>query len=236
MIKYSLIVPCYNEEKNIISCLESLKMQSFKDREIIVVDNNSKDKTFSYAKKLIPNVISEKKQGYTYAVMKGIETSKGKYIGICDADSRYPKDWLKEINRSFLVKKKPVAVYGGAKTYDGGWFLNSTSRLFFGLFLSISKLLGLDNTCGFNFVFSKEAYTKSGGYDPEYNKASPDIILGKKLKKLGKLKLRPFLYVYTSSRRFNNKGFGKTLIMFSKLWFQALIGKEPSLSYNEYNK
>jgi len=62
MVKYSLIVPAYNEEKNIGNCLTSLKKQRYKDYEIIVVDNNSKDNTIKEAKKYVKKVYKEKKQ------------------------------------------------------------------------------------------------------------------------------------------------------------------------------
>lgn len=44
-IKISVIIPAFNEENFLWNCLKSLKEQDFKDFEIIVVDNNSKDKT-----------------------------------------------------------------------------------------------------------------------------------------------------------------------------------------------
>jgi len=57
----SVIIPVFNEEKFLPRCLESLKNQKFKDFEIIVVDNNSTDKTAEIAKKFNVILVSEKK-------------------------------------------------------------------------------------------------------------------------------------------------------------------------------
>ena len=57
----SVIIPVFNEEKFLPRCLESLKNQKFKYFEIIVVDNNSTDKTAEIAKKFNVILVSEKK-------------------------------------------------------------------------------------------------------------------------------------------------------------------------------
>jgi glycosyltransferase involved in cell wall biosynthesis len=49
---FSIVIPAFNEEKFLPRCLESLKNQDFKDFEIIVVDNNSPDKTAALQKNL----------------------------------------------------------------------------------------------------------------------------------------------------------------------------------------
>ena len=48
--KISIIVPCYNSEKYIIPCLESIKNQTYKNIEVIVIDNESTDNTYNIIK------------------------------------------------------------------------------------------------------------------------------------------------------------------------------------------
>ena len=235
MVKYSLIIPAYNEEKTIEKCILSLKNQSYKDYEIIFVDNNSKDGTLAVAKKLVSKVFSEKKQGYMHAVNKGVAKSNGKFIAICDADSIYPENWLKKVDKHF-DNDTVVAVYGTCETYDSNFLLNNLSLFLFSSFLLISKLLGLNNTSGFNFVFSKSSFLKVGGFNPNYKMASPDVILGKQLSNFGKIHLDISIKVFTSSRRFKKNGFLKTVTMFFKLWLDVLFNKTPDISYEEYNK
>ena len=63
----SVVIPAFNEEKYLPACLEALKKQTFKNYELIVVDNNSTDKTAQIAKKFGARVVKEKKQGRNMA-------------------------------------------------------------------------------------------------------------------------------------------------------------------------
>jgi glycosyltransferase involved in cell wall biosynthesis len=233
-MKLSLIVPAYNEEKNISKCLISLVSQSYPDIEVIVVNNNSKDATESVAKQYVKHVVTETQQGYIHAVRRGVAESGGDIIAFCDADSIYPSTWAREIVLTFEKNPGAVAVYGPCKTHDAG-VLNILNGVAYTGFVLTSKLLGLDNTAGFNFAIRKSAYEKVGGYDPNYIKMSPDIELGKRLKKEGKIVLRPDLWVESSFRRFQTGGVVKTGALFLKNWWQMIRGKEPSTSYADYN-
>lgn len=88
----SIIIPMYNVEKYIKECLDSLIAQTFKDFEVIVVDDCSTDKSCeiaeSYASKLNLTLIrSEKNSGYPgVSRNKGIENAKGKYLCFLDSD------------------------------------------------------------------------------------------------------------------------------------------------------
>ncbi|MCL5032898.1 MAG: glycosyltransferase [Thermotogae bacterium] len=232
-MKVSIVIPAYNEEGSIEKTIKSLLSQSYKDFEIIVVDNNSKDKTREIASKYVKTV-NESKQGYIFAVRRGIEETHGEILTICDADSIYPKRWLEKMIKSFK-RENIVAVYGTAMFYDINEFTASASLIFYTIFLWLSKLLGLDNTAGFNFLFRREFYVKSGGYDPNWKWGSPDIDLGRRLKKFGKVKLRNKI-VFTSARRFKKGGFLNTTKMFIDMWRQMLKNKNPDMSYDEYNK
>ena len=89
--KISIIIPSYNEEKNISRCLDSVLNQTFTDFEVLCVDDGSTDKTFDIIKKysekdgrIIPLKNSEK--GVSSARNFGIDNSKGEYIGFVDSD------------------------------------------------------------------------------------------------------------------------------------------------------
>ena len=87
-MKYSIIFPCKDEESTIAICISKAK-KVLPNAEIIVVDNNSKDKSSNIAKRLGANVIIEKRDGYGAALLKGFNVAKGKYIIMCDADNTY---------------------------------------------------------------------------------------------------------------------------------------------------
>lgn len=234
-MKLSIIVPAYNEEATIAKTLEGLKNQTYQDVELIVVDNNSKDKTGEIARKFTDNVFKETQQGYIYAVIRGAKESTGDLITFCDADTVYPPNWAKKAVHGFN-RKDVVVVYGTCDTFDTGPISRFFNWIGYTLFLYFSRILGLDNTSGFNFIMRKDAYEKVGGYDPAYKKMSPDIELGKRLSKIGKIRLIPSLKVSSSARRFQEGGNLKTFIMFAKAWWAMLRNRVPDVDYDEYNQ
>lgn len=91
MPKVSIIVCAYNAEKTVADTVSSLLGQTYKDTEIIVVNDGSTDSTASLLKKMSdenPNitVLSTENAGPSEARNKGISASQGEYIAFCDAD------------------------------------------------------------------------------------------------------------------------------------------------------
>ena len=94
----SVVIPAYNEEKNILRTLRSLTgNKTGRSVEIIVVNNNSKDNTESLVKAAGVTCITETKQGITAARNAGLAVATGKYVLNADADSIYPPDWIEEM-------------------------------------------------------------------------------------------------------------------------------------------
>ena len=112
--KISIIIRTKNEERWILKCLEQIKKQTFKEYEIILVDNNSSDKTVEKAslagvKKiyLISNFLPGK------ALNLGIKKSLGDYI-VCLSAHCVPtnKNWLKNLIKNFELENNVAGVYG----------------------------------------------------------------------------------------------------------------------------
>jgi len=90
MDKVSIIVPAYNEEKNLPVVVDSLRKLSGYDFEIIIVDDGSKDKTAEVAKNLGTKVISySPNRGKGAAFREGIPHATGKYVIQIDADHQF---------------------------------------------------------------------------------------------------------------------------------------------------
>ncbi|MBU1627033.1 glycosyltransferase family 2 protein [bacterium] len=83
----SAVVPCYNEELGIAKVIKSFP--DFID-EIIVVDNNSTDKTSEIAESLGARIIFEKKQGYGRAYKTGFKAVENDIVITMDGDASYP--------------------------------------------------------------------------------------------------------------------------------------------------
>jgi cellulose synthase/poly-beta-1,6-N-acetylglucosamine synthase-like glycosyltransferase len=102
-LKISIVIPAFNEGKNIIECVRSLKAQGFpkNDFEIIPVDNNSTDNTLELIKNLNITYTVECKKGPAAAKNAGIKIATGNIIAFIDADCIATKDWVKNIVSGF---------------------------------------------------------------------------------------------------------------------------------------
>jgi glycosyltransferase involved in cell wall biosynthesis len=108
----SVVVIAWNEEANILSCIASLsKMITNIPFEIIIVNNNSTDKTQQILDRLHLRSFNELRQGAGPARQKGQENALGKYILTADADCLYPTDWINEMIE-VLKQDGVVCVYG----------------------------------------------------------------------------------------------------------------------------
>ncbi len=103
----SIIVPVYNTEKYLAACLKSIKGQSYRDFEVIIVDNNSSDNSVRLIKKEIKghkrfSLLSEKKAGQGNARNAGLRKAKGELICFVDSDDFIAKDYLKWLYQSMI--------------------------------------------------------------------------------------------------------------------------------------
>src|SRR5262245_58576357 len=116
----SLIIPAYNEEKYIGTCLEhAIKNSGGKLLEIIVVDNASTDKTSEVAKGYPGvTVVQESRKGVMWAREKGRHTAKGQILAFMDADNRMPKGWVHKIEKEFIQSPNMVCLSGPYIYYD----------------------------------------------------------------------------------------------------------------------
>jgi len=103
MNKISVIIPNFNGIKFLKTCLDSLYRQTFKDFEIILVDNNSKDDSIKFTERNYPNVEIIKLKdntGFAKAVNVGIKNSNSELIALLNNDTEADKDWLMELNNA----------------------------------------------------------------------------------------------------------------------------------------
>ena len=105
----SIIVPVYNNEKYLRQCLDSITNQTFKDIEIILVDDGSTDNSASiceeYAKEDSRVVfIHSENKGVSNARNIGIDKSKGKFIMFCDSDDWLENDYIESHYDNIITK------------------------------------------------------------------------------------------------------------------------------------
>ncbi len=114
-MKISVVVPVYNTSKYLRKCLDSLVNQTFKDIEIICVNDGSTDSSLSIlqeykAKYNSIKIISQKNQGLSSARNTGIEAACGDYIGFVDSDDWVDLDFFAKLYEAILYNDCDIAV------------------------------------------------------------------------------------------------------------------------------
>ena len=198
----SVVVPAYNEERIIATCLQHLKAQDFQHPfEIILANNNSTDKTAEIAQRLGARVLNVAEKGYVHAAIAGVQTARGSIIAMTDADTRVPSHWLQRIYDTLQARPDLVAVGGPFEFHDGP----SGVRRVIKLLNSISPRLMIASLSGMNMAFRKSAYEAVGGFNPKIN-LQADTYLGNRLAKYGKTMLIRDNVVQSSGRRYQTAG------------------------------
>ncbi len=112
-MKITVITPVYNGQDTILSCIESVLSQSYSNKEYIVVDGASKDKTVDILKEYPVKWISEKDKGLYDAFNKGIMMATGDIVCFLCADDMYEhKNVLEKIANAFAVHPEAEIIYG----------------------------------------------------------------------------------------------------------------------------
>lgn len=115
----SVIIPVYNGERYIEKSIKSVLDQSFRDIEIIIVDDGSTDGTANIIKKYNVRYIYQNNKGPSAARNRGIKEAKGEYISFLDADDIYYPLKIEE-QVQILEKFKDVdLVYNAVNVIDG---------------------------------------------------------------------------------------------------------------------
>jgi glycosyltransferase involved in cell wall biosynthesis len=204
-IDYSIIVPAFNEEEYLPATLQSLDacMERIEGAtgEIIVVDNNSDDRTALVAKSNGARVVHEKIRGIGRARNSGAEQARGQVFFFVDADTSIPASIFQE---AYQLSRHGRAGAGGATLR----FDRIHGKIFFGLLVPkfwnwVSKTFRL---AAGSFVFCrKDLFLQCGGFPGDIY-AGEEVFFSRKVKEVCKNAGREFRVfggerVVTSSRK-----------------------------------
>ena len=221
-MKFLIIIPTHNEEKNILFCLESLKNQTFRDYKIVVVNDGSTDQTQNIVNEFaaahpdfeIKNLEKSEHQPGAKVVRtfnKGLEMVDLKDFDIIckfDADIIFPENYLGKINE--IYEKNPNAgMVSGIVKIKKSVFEN---KLAFD-FRDEKKQWVFENISSKNHVrgpiksYRKECFRDMNGLRPVLGWDNIDVMLAKKhgwevitIKDLWVKHLRPTAYKYKNQK------------------------------------
>lgn len=103
--KVSVVIPVYNEEMVLADCLSSLKNQSFKNLETIVVDDGSTDTSKSIVNRFNVKLVEQSHKGAGNARNLGAKHAKGEVLVFVDADMTFDKNFVKDLVKPIQDKK-----------------------------------------------------------------------------------------------------------------------------------
>ncbi len=166
----SVVIPAYNEEKDLLTTLNSLSRQQTTYRtEILVVNNNSTDRTQEILDSCGVLSFFEPRQGISYTRQTGLEKASGTYYLNADADSIYPPGW---ITAHVQALKTP----GVTCSYGQHSFLPDPGKSRTGLalyellaerYFAFRRLRSREylNVLGFNFGILRQDALDAGGFN-----------------------------------------------------------------------
>ena len=130
--KISVIIPVYNGEKTLRKCLKSILNQTYNNYEVIIIDNNSTDKSkdiikgFQSKSKKITYVF-EAHRGRGSARNAGIIKAKGEIIVMTDSDCIVPNNWIQELTNP-IVDKHESAIMGSEKDLINNYWTKNIQK------------------------------------------------------------------------------------------------------------
>ncbi len=198
--KVSVIIPTYNEEKDIGECLKNLEEQTYKNFEVIIVDDGSTDKTVEIVKtfKKVKLILGEHK-GPGASRNLGSKKARGKILIFIDADMTFDKNYLKNLIKPILDDKTDKIVgtthdYELVKNLDNDW-----SRCWGKVRVDYRNLKdknGRSNEAVIFRAIKKSEFLKMGGFNPKYGYADDQTFFIER-------KIRPYIAKNTTCHHRN---------------------------------
>lgn len=231
---FTVVIPALNEENYISNVLDALKRQSFKDFEVVIVDNNSSDKTVKivngFTKDFPLEIVTTAIRNISRCRNLGAAKAKGEYLVFIDADNSIYPNFLENIknklsNHKYDMIIPAVVTNSGKKVYEISYKLIN-------IMVDVSNRIKLSFSTGGNIIILKNAFEKIGGFD-ENIFVGEDHDIVKRAKK-GKLKVKfiPEIKIIFSTRRFEKEGTAVIFKYFIATLYIAFFGKITRKIYN----
>jgi len=208
--RVSIVIIAYNEEKELLRTISSLAdTVSEYPTELIVVNNNSTDRTQEILDACGVISVMEKRQGIGWARQTGLEAARGTIIVNGDADSIYPAHWSEAMASPLINNQSVSTVYSKysfipSRNFPGARIPLRVHEAFAsGLFSLRRRHADPVNVMGFSFAFRKQDALKLGGFEVDAKHRWEDGLMVLALTQAGRIHLvtGDDARVWTSDRR-----------------------------------
>lgn len=161
----SIIIPVYNAEEFIEKCLDSIKNQTYKNIEVIIINDGSTDNSENICREYCKNnenfrLISKKNGGVSSARNIGLSEAKGDYIGFVDPDDWIEKDMFENLYKLIKDYNADISICGYIKESKNGILNKQNKKQIIELteIEALNEIIREDGFKGFlwNKLFSRE--------------------------------------------------------------------------------
>lgn len=220
---FSIIIPLYNRPEEIKELLQSLLKQSFKDFEVIIVEDGSTVPSKHIVERFENNLdiryFVKRNEGQGFARNYGFERAQGDYFIVFDSDILVPENYL-ELVKDNLAENEwdafggPDAAHDSFKPIQKAISYSMTSPFTTGGIRGNKKHVGDFHPRSFNMGISRKVWEQTGGY--KLSRRSEDIEFSIRMIKQGfRVGLIPEAFVYHKRRTSLNQFF-KQIYNFGK--------------------
>jgi glycosyltransferase involved in cell wall biosynthesis len=232
----SFVVPAYNEEALIGSCLAAIQAEIARTRcpaEIIVVNNGSTDATRQIASSFAGVIIvDEPQRGLVQARRAGCLAANGKLIANIDADTVLSEGWLRTAIAEFEHNPNLVALSGPFIHYDlprsAQWVAALFYRIAFIVYLLMRFVFRVGSMIqGGNFIISKKGLDAAGGFNSDFQFYGEDTELARRMSQVGSVKFSFALPAFSSGRRFAAEGLFRVGCRYATNYLWTILFKHP---------
>jgi len=233
------IVCAYNEARPLPACIFSLLAQTRPPDEIIVINNASTDDTGAVAREIARcapsvRVVDEPAKGLVVARETARRAAHGSVLAYVDADCRVPLRWLERVEQQFSSSPSAVAITGPYRFYD--W--DALGRAIIGVYdvlvappthVLVHRVLGIGAILyGGNFAARADALARIGGFDKSIEFHGEDTNLGRRLAAIGRVRMCPECWVWTSARRYVAMGKRKVFSLYVRNFWSEILRHRPA--------
>lgn len=174
--KVSILIPAYNEELTLKRTVLSVFELDYENKEVIIIDDGSKDKTFKIASRLAKTIsgiqnhtkaISQKNAGKGSALNAGIKAASGDLIMVLDADAALDKDAVSN-SIKYFEDSKVIAIASSVRVEEDGTILGLVQKAEYMIANRMKRALTTLNIeyiiGGVGSIYRREVIEKLGGY------------------------------------------------------------------------
>lgn len=209
-MRYSLIVPTYNEEGYVGRCLQSIRDQRYdgSQYEIIVSDAASTDNTRNVSTPLCDIFVSTEKRGIALGRNLGAAHATGEYLVFVDADAVLEQTFLAQLDASFR-DDSIVAVTGLARPSDGRMFQRFAYTMTYVL-VRLFAILRLPLFPGICVAYRAREFRELNGFREDFGIVE-DLDLSRRISRLGRCVANKNAIAHVSTRRLRDHALSTVL-------------------------